>query len=288
MRELVIPEPLAAGIEAEGRDDWLDALPRRVDDLARRWDLVVDEPFHPGGWTAWVAPASRGGESLVLKVGFAHFEARDEAEGLRLWDGDPTVRLVASEQDGDTVVLLLERCQPGTPLNTLPEPDQDEVLAGLLRRLWREPPTGHDLRELTTMCDAWADSFDRDLADDRVTLDAGLARTGIDLFRSLPRSADRRVVLGTDLHAGNVLAAEREPWLVIDPKPYVGDPTYDVLQHCLNCERLHTDPIALVRRMAALCDLDPERLRLWLFARCVQQSPDWPAITEVARQLAPA
>jgi streptomycin 6-kinase len=37
--------------------------------------------------------------------------------------------------------------------------------------------------------------------------------------------------LCTRLHVGNVLAAEREPWLVIDPKPYVGDPTYDVLQH---------------------------------------------------------
>ncbi len=51
------------------------------------------------------------------------------------------------------------------------------------------------------------------------------------LFRTLPGSAEREVMLCTDLHAGNVLAAEREPWLVIDPKPYVGDPAYDILQH---------------------------------------------------------
>ncbi len=55
------------------------------------------------------------------------------------------------------------------------------------------------------------------------------------------------MLLATDLHAGNVLRAEREPWLVIDPKPFVGDPTYDALQHMLNCDdRLRADPVGLV------------------------------------------
>jgi streptomycin 6-kinase len=95
--------------------------------------------------------------------------------------------------------------------------------------------------------------------------------------------------LCTDLHAGNVLAAEREPWLAIDPKPYVGDPTYDALQHLLNCEeRLRADPRELARRMAGLLDLDAERLLLWLFARCVQESASWPPLLEVARGIAPA
>jgi streptomycin 6-kinase len=53
-------------------------------------------------------------------------------------------------------------------------------------------------------------------------LDPGLARAGIALFRELPTTADRQVLLCTDLHGDNVLAARREPWLVIDPKPYVG------------------------------------------------------------------
>ncbi len=96
------------------------------------------------------------------------------------------------------------------------------------------------------------------------------------------------MLLCTDLHAENVLAARREPWLVIDPKPYVGDPTYDPLQHLLNCgDRLRADPHDLVRRMADLLGLDPERLLLWMFARCVQESPDWPALGEVARRIAP-
>ena len=104
--------------------------------------------------------------------------------------------------------------------------------------------------------------------------------------RELPT---QRVLLCTDLHAENVLAAAREPWLVIDPKPYVGDPTYDVLQHLLNCdERLRTAPHQLAWRMADLLDLDRDRVLLWLFARCVQESPDWPGLAEVARGVAPA
>jgi streptomycin 6-kinase len=93
--------------------------------------------------------------------------------------------------------------------------------------------------------------------------------------------------LCTDLHAGNILAADREPWLVIDPKPYLGDPTYDAVQHLLNChQRLITDPADLARRMADLAQLDPDRLVQWLLARCVQESLDQPALREVAARLA--
>lgn len=75
---------------------------------------------------------------------------------------------------------------------------------------------------------------------------------------------------------------------MVDPKPYAGDPTYDVVQHLLSCERrLHTDPVGLVARMAALLDLDPTRLRWWLFARCVQESPGWSDAAEIVRWLAP-
>jgi streptomycin 6-kinase len=116
-----------------------------------------------------------------------------------------------------------------------------------------------------------------------------LAREGVRLFRALPATAERNVLLCTDLHAENVLAAEREPWLVIDPKPYVGDPTYDALQHLLNCdERLHADPRGLSRRMADLLWLDDERLLQWLFARCVIESIDWPTLASVARLIPPS
>jgi streptomycin 6-kinase len=96
------------------------------------------------------------------------------------------------------------------------------------------------------------------------------------------------VLLCTDLHAGNVLAAGREPWLMIDPKPLIGDPAFDPVQHMLNCHaRLVANPTGLVHRMARLLDLDPERVRLWLLARCAQESVHDLTMRELARRLAP-
>jgi streptomycin 6-kinase len=287
---LLMPRNLVDAAEREGRQAWIATLPATVKMLQERWFLELGEPFQPGGQTAWVAPARRGADGdLVLKVAWRHAEAEHEADGLRTWNGDGAVRLHAADEFEATTALLLERCAPGTTLASRPEPEQDIVVAGLLRRLWLARDPGHRFRSLQVMCDAWADEFEHKWAAARPGFDSGLARDGIALFRTLPSTADRSVLLCTDLHAGNVLAAQREPWLVIDPKPYVGDPTYDALQHMLNCdERLRADPHDLVRRMADLLGLDRERLLLWLFARCVQESPEWPALAEVARRIAPS
>jgi len=274
--------------------EWLGLLPQIVADLASRWSLEVGEPFRPGGQCSWTAPASdRSGAALVLKVafGFPGGEERDEAAGLRAWEGNGAVRLQAACDIDSAYALLVERCLPGTPLGQmLPEPDQDVVVAGLLRRLWAHPYQAYPFRPLAEMCQAWADEFEAEYAaappSDRI--DPGLAREGIALFRELPGTAASQALLCTDLHADNILAARRAPWLVIDPKPYVGDPAYDVLQHMLCCEdRLAADPAGLAGRMARLAGLDPGRVRLWLFARSVQESVGSPMLRQVAQQLAP-
>jgi streptomycin 6-kinase len=56
----------------------------------------------------------------------------------------------------------------------------------------------------------------------------------------------------------------------------------------LNCEqRLTSDPAALARRLAGLLDLDAERVTLWLFARCVQESIEQPWLYDVATLIVP-
>ena len=284
-----MPSNLVAAAEAEGRGEWLGGVRAIVEELARRWDIDVGPPFQPGGQTAWTASArNSAGDDLVLKVGWRHMEAEHEGEGLRLWAGHGTVLLYERATYPDTIAFLIERCRPGTPLAALPQTEQDVVVAELLRRLWKVPPSDHRFRPLQAMCDFWAEEFERKVAARGRVIDPGLANEGMRLWRALPSTADRSVLLCTDLHADNVLTAAREPWLVIDPKPFVGDPTYDALQHILNCaDRLHADPLGLVRRMAGLLDLDAGRLALWLFARCVQESPDWPALLEVARRIRP-
>jgi streptomycin 6-kinase len=294
MTAFAVPRYLA---ETARRDrdvcGWLAELPGLVADLAGRWSLEVGEPFQPGGQCSWTAPVTGpAGTGLVLKVGFRFpgGEQRDEAAGLRLWDGHGAARLYAACETESAQALLIERCLPGTPLGrALPEPEQDQVVAGLLRQLWVQPHASYPFRPLTQMCAAWADEFERDYAAagaaDRI--DPGLARAGIALFRALPETAADRVLLCTDLHGDNILAAQRAPWLVIDPKPYVGDPAYDLLQHMLNCEgRLAADPAGLANRMAFLAGADAGRVRQWLFARSVQESVRSPLMRAVTKRLA--
>jgi streptomycin 6-kinase len=275
-----VPERLAE--HSADRGGWLEALPDLVVGLARRWSLTLGAPFEPGGECAWVAPA---GDDLVLKVGWTHDEARDEAAGLRTWNGRRTVRLLDADVEGTTTALLLERASPGTPLATREGPEQDVVLAGLLRRLWVDPGMGHPFRPLHEMCDAWIEEARPELGH----LDAGLVRDGLALFAELPRHQTDQVLLATDLHAENVLAAQREPWLVIDPKPYVGDPAYDVLQHLLNDRaQLLADARGFARRMAGLTGLDGDRVVAWLFARCVVEAAWWPDdLVPIATALTP-
>ena len=76
---------------------------------------------------------------------------------------------------------------------------------------------------------------------------------------------------------------------MIDPKPYVGDPAYDALQYLINFpERLEADTVGFTDALADLLELDAEHVRLWLFARCVIESIDWPGLDRVARALVPA
>jgi streptomycin 6-kinase len=295
--KLRVPTYLQASIDAGGpaRVAWLAALPDRVEELTSRWGLVLDDPFEPGGNCSWVAPGTdREGREVVLKVAWQHSEALHEAEGLAVLSGHGAVDVYAFEHlvgETDTTALLLERCRPGTELRGRPEAEQHVVVTDLLRSVWAvDLPADHLFRPLSVMADEWIASAEARLAADPGLLDGGLAREGLALFRQLSRAGASDVLLLTDLHAGNVLSGERRPWLLIDPKPYVGDPHYDVLQHLLNCDRsLQADPIRLLTEVADLAGLDAGRVRQWLFARCVQESLSegvpWPGLDDVLRRL---
>jgi len=210
------------------------------------------------------------GTRAVLKLGIPHFEGAHEIQALRFWNGDPTVRLL--EADVDLNAMLLEHCEPGTALRELPEREQDVIVAALLRRLWRRPAAPHVFRPLSAMTANWA-------AETRAVAhkwsDPALVQEGLRLFDELSRPSADDVLLATDVHAGNVLRAQREPWLVIDPKPFVGDRAYDATQHLLNCKgRVCTAPDATIHTFADRLGLDYERVRLWLLARSAAEPRD--------------
>lgn len=270
---LSIPNSVAVACrQSNERIAWLQELPGAVHRLQQQWALVPGPPYENAS-CAWVAPVELAdGASGVLKIGMPHMEAEDEADGLHFWDGDPTVRLIKA--DKELHALLLERCEPGISLSTRPEVEQNHVIANLLNRLWRLPSPPHRFRPLSAMLDYWTIET---MEDAQRWPDANLVREGLRLFAELPTTAPKEALLATDLHAGNVLRAEREPWLAIDPKPFLGDPAYDATQHIFNCRAsLRADTHGTIQRFADLLDVDQERVRLWAFARAAAEPrTDW-------------
>jgi streptomycin 6-kinase len=288
---MIIPEQLLANCcKIPERMAWLDTLPAVLGELTKRWALQTGPPFdHANVTCSWVATAIRADQSsAVLKLGMPHMEGADEIQGLRFWNGDPTVRLL--EADDDLGAMLLERCQPGEMLRSETESKQDVVIATLLKRLWQRPAPSdkpHRFRHLSEMLASWNNQT---RAQAQQWPDSGLVSEGLRLNQLLAEPSPADKLLATDLHAGNILRSEREPWLMIDPKPFIGDVTFDVVQHLHNCEaRLHEDPIGLVKRLADLAEVDAERLQLWTFARAAADPrPAWNNMLwmEIARALA--
>ena len=266
---------------------WVQRVPDVVHELQARWSLSLSAPLDSAETScSWVAFAERrDGTRAVLKLGMPHMEAAHEIQGLRFWDGDGIVRLF--EADEDLNAMLLERCEPGTPLRALPETEQDVVIARLLRRLWRKPRPPHIFRPLSVMVEHWAAET---MASASRWLDTGLVRDGLRVFEELSQPSLDDVLLATDLHAGNVLRAEREEFLAIDPKPFIGDRAYDATQHLLNCRhRLIVSTDSTIRRFSDLLDVDVDRVRLWMFARAAAEPRDVSdeTSTALAKLLAP-
>ena len=204
-----------------------------------------------------MAPA---GEGAVLKVQRPHRESEHEAAALELWDGDGAVRLLA--RDDERHALLLERCEPGTFLSR--SPDAVDVLIGLLPRLWKNADG------FRTLEDEAAHWLEHDLAHCRhADLAAGL-------IRELAPTQGGQVLVHQDLHGDNVLAARREPWLVIDPKPLAAEREFAVAPIVRSGELGHSRREALGRldRLCAELGLDRERARGWTIVQTVAWSDD--------------
>jgi streptomycin 6-kinase len=275
--DLHIPAKLAATAVAwEGNlaREWLARLPGLVTEVAEQWDLEVGSPLEPGGNISWVAPVRRRTDGLdaVLKLQLPHPESAPEAAGLRAWAGDGAV--LVFDHDPDRWALLIERCRPGHGLGSIGgSPDAVHTGAAIGARLHAvAPPPG--LPTLAVVLSSWADSVEA-LLERQPPVDPGLARRALATMRDRPAAATRQTLLHGDLNPTNVLAAEREPWLAIDPKPMVGDPAYDGPRLVTQPDPcLTADPAAtLAERLAIVVDVmgvDRDALLEWCLVGSVE------------------
>jgi len=240
---------------------WRANVHELLAECVEQWALRLDEPYAPGAVGHVLRAELPDGTRAVLKLSWPHREEEQEADALERWGGDGAVRLYA--RDDERHALLLERCEPGTFLSH--ERDPLGVLIELLPRLWRN---GEGFRPLAEEADFW---LEHDLAE---VPDPRLREAAAHYLRELVPTQGEQVLLHQDLHGENVLAAEREPWLAIDPKPLAGERDFAVAPIVRSFELGHSKRDTLYRldRLTAELGLDRERARGWTIAQTVAWS----------------
>lgn len=262
----------------EGGRAWIDALPSLAAELLGRWQLRPDGAPTCGA-IALVLPVLRpDGTPAVLKLQPVSDETVGEPVALRAWNGDGAVRLL--DHDPASGSMLLERLDADRSLGTVGDDMAAlQILSELLARLSAVPaPAG--LRRLADIAIDLLDRVPHALSLVREPSQHGLIQACASALEEvLPEPGDR--LLHWDLHHFNVLAplpaAEREPWLAIDPKPLAGDPGFELLAALHNRweDAVATGdvPGAIRRRFDLMTDrlgLDRDRATGWTLARILQ------------------
>jgi len=278
---------------------WLEALPSLLETCARRWSLSLFPPFDLS--YNYVAPARReDGSDVVLKIGVPNPELDSEIEALRIYDGRGVARLLDS--DKELGALLLERLRPGAMLVTVKDDEAaTEIAAGVMKQLWQPLPAEHNFPTV----EKWARGMQRlrqEFNGGSGPFPEKIVATAEGLFAELLPSSAPPVLLHGDLHHYNILAAEREPWLALDPKGVAGEPAYEVGALLRNpTPQIAQEPelsrllLRRIDQLAQILELDRRRLIGWAVAQAVlsawwsyeESGSGWEVAMTIAQALTP-
>jgi streptomycin 6-kinase len=241
--------------------DWLGLVPDLVEECVDRWELALGDPYVQGAAGYTLRVGLRDGTSAVLKLVYPHREAEHEAAALAAWGGDGAVRLLESSADG--FAMVIERCEPGTLLAQAEAEAALDVLVGLLPRLWKR--VAGPFQSLADEVEHWLAEIPRDWERAGRPIEQALLDDVIGRLVELSASQGEQVLLHQDLHTDNVLAAEREPWLVIDPKPLLGEREFGVAPIVRDYVLGHSRSAVLRRldRLTSELGLDRDRAIWW-------------------------
>ncbi len=264
---MIIPASLARLADTTSGRTWLSGLPAALDACTAMWDLRVGDAF-ADSWVSLTLPATtRDKREVVLKIQYPDPESDTEADALRLWDGDGAIRLIAENREHRA--LLLERCVPGHHLSTAGPDVALAVVTGLLPRLW-VAPVG-PFRSLSDEVERWIANLPGEYERAGEPFEQSMLLDVVAILFELASSQGEQVLLHQDLHGDNVLRARREPWLVIDPKPLVGEREFGLSPIIRSAELGHSKELVMYRldRLSGQLGLNRERARLWAAGQAV-------------------
>jgi streptomycin 6-kinase len=285
-----LPDPLPDGTRELGQHEsgrvWLAQLPDLLHEVVERWQLSIGDAFADASASLTLRATRADRDPVVLKLQYPHREAEHEAAALVHWDGNGAVRLLA--HDPDRHALLLELCEPGTPLFELDQDAALDVLIELLPRLWQ--PSNRGFTSLADEAAHWAATLPDLWARAGRPFERGLLAAALEAIGELASTQGEEVLLHQDLHTGNLLSAAREPWLAIDPKPLLGEREFGLAPIVRGAELGHSREHVVHRldRLSRELRLDRRRACGWTFVQTLAWSIDtvvWTEMVEIARWL---
>ena len=245
--------------------EWLDEIPDQVSEQCRRWDLEIEgDPMH--GSNALVVPVRRHHDLAVLRMSPPGDDVTEEAAALTWWAGRGTVRLL--DVDVDARAMLLERLTASHSLQLEPLSTAIPVIASLIRQM-AVPAPAHAASTASIAAEHAATAEAEWLALSSPTPRSQLDIT-VQLAGQRARTRPSELAVDADLHCEQVLAADRAPWLVVDPVLLRGDPEYDfgrVLWSRLDEVPTDSEVVALFDLFVQAAEVPSDRARTWVVIR---------------------
>lgn len=213
-------------------DAWLAQIPDITQQCSKRWSCQFDAPYESLSINFVASGIRSDGMGVVLKICIPSPEYVTEADALAEYAGDGALQIL--ERDDAHQAMLLERLTPGAALTATGDSD-DAILitAGLMRRLWRPSRMPDRYPTVDTWMEHMATRSPGVLANGHAFPRSWIEKS-LALYRELSQEKNHPLLLHGDLHMDNILSAQREPWLVIDPKGVIGPAIWETGPLLLN------------------------------------------------------
>lgn len=261
------------GLHKEAGRLWLDSFHELIAECEARWLLKVLEPF-PLSYN-FVAPVVlEDGRSAVLKLGVPGLDWQRELAAIRAFAGRGMVQLLdADEEKG---IMLLERIMPGETLDKLSNEDERiQCLADVIKRMHTPVSRVGKLASMFPTIADWAVGLEGIRSHFRGgtgPIPEQMVEQAMQWYKKLLSTQKEQCLLHGDLHHENILRAQREPWLAIDPKGLIGETEYEVIPFLLNHLPEDGGEEVIKQRVDGLTNslsLQKERVLAWAYCHSV-------------------
>lgn len=275
--------------------EWLHSFPSLLEEISEMWGLTLLEPYADMSYNFVAKVVDQERNKYVLKLGVPQRELFTEIEALKLFNGRGSVKLIKADyQKG---ALLIELLEPGNSVYYLQDDALATEIAGqVMCQIWR---VDFDASKFPSVAD-WASGFQRSgnhTSVYRESFPKQWKSIAEGLFADLISSMDELVLLHGDLHHWNILSAQRQPWLAIDPKGVIGEPAYELGAWLRNpfpdiLKEVNAESLILRRanQLAGQLGFDRDRILAWGLAQAIlaawwsytEGQPDWGSWLDVA------